>query len=151
MQSSGEPAFKRKLNGSETLPPPCSRVGCGCVPTLPASAAAHRPTRGPDADITRHPHTLRQHYASVDGCVHLYASMCFPGLYKKGDFIGRCICVYLQNAIRLADGSVAARKVGHFSTFDAETTEPAERTDPQRISRASIAEPMRSVDGRMRG
>ena len=37
---------------------------------------------------------------SVDGWGLSDISMCFPGLYHKGDFIGQCICVYLHcNAI----------------------------------------------------
>ena len=37
-------------------------------------------------------------HASVDGWGLFDVSMCFPGLYHKGHFIGQCIRVYLHNA-----------------------------------------------------
>ena len=42
-------------------------------------------------------------------------SMCFPGLYYKGDFIGQRTCLYLRYTIWLADGSVAAWKVKYLA------------------------------------
>ena len=54
---------------------------------------------------------------TVDGWGLFDISMCYPGLYHKGNFIGRCIWIYLHYTIWLADGSVAAWKVEHFSTF----------------------------------
>ena len=50
-----------------------------------------------------------------------------PFCNNKQEEAGQCICAYLQNAIWLANGSVAAWKVEHFSTFDADHW--ANRTD----------------------
>ena len=44
-----------------------------------------------DASFTLH--------VSIDGRGLFDASLCFPGLYYIGDFIGQCTCVYLHNAI----------------------------------------------------